>query len=85
MKKTDKTKNHEEADELASEYRFDYGKARPNRFVSEFKPGTRVVLLDPDIAEVFATEEDVNAILRALIKNMPRNAAMAGKTDSAQT
>jgi hypothetical protein len=32
-----------------------------------------VVVLDPDIAEVFTTPESVNNILRALIAAMPQN------------
>lgn len=83
MKKTGITEI-EESDDLAPEYRFDYSKAQPNRFAGELKPGTRVVLLDPDIAEVFTTQEDVNAMLRAVIKNMPRRTSIAGKVDSIQ-
>ena len=61
--------------DLLPEYRFDYRKARPNRFAARLKPGTRAVVLDPDIAAVFPTPESVNAVLRALIETMPpRNA-----------
>ena len=59
-------------DELQPEYRFDYRKARPNRFAAHYKPGSRVVLLDPDIAKAFTTPESVNAVLRALLGTMPR-------------
>jgi hypothetical protein len=54
------------------EYRFDYRKARPNRFAAQVKPGSRAVVLDPDVAEVFPTPESVNAVLRALIETMPK-------------
>jgi hypothetical protein len=33
------------------------------------------VLLEPDVAAVFATPESVNAVLRALIVNMPKATA----------
>jgi hypothetical protein len=58
---------------MLPEYRFDYRKAKPNRFA---KPGTSrvVVVLDPDIAEVFRTPGSVNAVLRALITTMPSTA-----------
>ncbi len=62
-------------EEMLSEYRFDYRKARPNRFAARMKQGSRIVLLDPDVAEVFTTRESVNAILRALIETMPQKAS----------
>ena len=78
MKKTRTAKkpgNHDE--ELLPEYRFDYSKARPNRFAARINPGSRLVLIDPDVAEVFATPESVNAMLRALIGAMPRQASVS--------
>jgi hypothetical protein len=66
--------NSQEAtsDDLRPEYRFDYGKARPNRFAGRSKAQHLVVVLDPDIAQVFTTPESVNQVLRALITTMPR-------------
>ena len=57
---------------MKSEYRFDYSKARPNRFAARLKGGGRAVVLDPDVAAVFSTPESVNAVLRALIETMPQ-------------
>ncbi len=59
------------ADDLRPEYSFDYHKARPNRFAGQVDKSQVVVMLDPDISEVFTTPESVNAVLRALIKTMP--------------
>ncbi len=76
MKKTNsatRTKGLPEG--LRREYRFDYRKARPNRFASRFKAGSRLVLLDPDVAQVFTTPESVNTILRALLATMPTKGA----------
>ena len=56
--------------DLQSEYVFDFANARPNRFAG-VKEGSRVVVLEPDIAAVFETPEEVNAVLRALIQTMP--------------
>jgi hypothetical protein len=73
--KKDRVANQGPNEDLLPEYRFDYSKARPNRFADRVKRGTRAVVLDPDIAAVFPTAESVNAVLRALIKTMPpRNA-----------
>ncbi len=66
-------KDHVSEEDLLPEYRFDYSKARPNRFARE--AGKRMVLLDADVAEVFTEPEQVNAVLRALIATMPKGAA----------
>jgi hypothetical protein len=55
-----------------SEYRFDYAKARPNRFAGRIDRRQLVVLLDADVSEVFSTSESVNSALRALITAMPK-------------
>lgn len=57
---------------MRPEYRFDYRKARPNRFAGRSKGERLVVVLDPDIAQVFTTPESVNNVLRALIEVMPQ-------------
>ena len=73
MKKTPRVNQAAAAEkDMLPEYRFDYSKARPNRFAARLKRGTRAVVLDPDVAAVFSTPESVNAVLRALIDTMPR-------------
>jgi hypothetical protein len=59
-------------EELLPEYRFDYGKAKPNRFAGEARRREISVLLDEDVAEVFTTPESVNKALRALIEVVPK-------------
>jgi hypothetical protein len=72
MKTTLPTKmKAQQPDELAPEYRFDYRKAKPNRFAKRMQPESMVVLLDPDVAQVFKTGDTVNAVLRALMTTMP--------------
>ena len=56
---------------LKPEYRFDYDKAKPNRFAGRFPGGALTVLLDPDVARVFQSAESVNTVLRALMTTMP--------------
>jgi hypothetical protein len=76
MSKTpsDHTQNSE--DELLPEYRFDYEKAKPNRFAVNHKTQKlTVVVLDEDVAQVFTTPESVNKVLRALIESMPQSAS----------
>ena len=57
--------------EMAPEYRFDYSKAKPNRFVSRMKDAPLVAVIDPEVVKVFTTSEQVNKALRALISAMP--------------
>jgi hypothetical protein len=64
---------------MASEYRFDYKKAKPNRFAERMKNEPLVVLIEPDIAKVFTSAEQVNKALRALISAIPEKKATAGK------
>lgn len=73
MKKTQASKDRKASGEMRREYKFDYSKAKPNRFATRTGEQRMVVVLDPDIAEVFTTPESVNNILRALIVTMPQN------------
>jgi hypothetical protein len=68
MKKTSDKKT----EDLRPEYDFDYTKAKPNRFAGQMADRT-VVVLDPDVAEVFTTPDSVNDALRALISAMPKD------------
>ncbi|MEA3351753.1 MAG: hypothetical protein U9Q82_14135 [Chloroflexota bacterium] len=72
-KKTQISEAHDTVENnMFPEYDFDYSKARPNRFANRFDEKDQlVVLLDPDIAEIFTTTETVNTVLRALISTMP--------------
>ena len=74
MKKTPASKPRKAA-EMSAEYKFDYKKAKPNRFASRMKEGPLVVVLDPDVAKVFTTTEEVNKALRAIISAMPEHPA----------
>lgn len=71
MKRISTRKAHA-ADEMRKEYRFDYSKARPNRFAMR-KKERLIVILDPDVSEVFDKPETVNNVLRALIATMPQS------------
>ena len=59
---------------MLSEYNFDYSKAKPNRFAGRISKERLVVLLDPEVSEVFTTPESVNAVLRALVTALPKSA-----------
>ena len=61
-------------DDLLPEYRFDYSKAKPNRFATDERT---VVVLDEDLSRVFKTPESVNKALRALLEALPPDANAA--------
>jgi hypothetical protein len=77
MKKTSavKSRRMRSSKGMRSEYRFDYAKARPNRFARRARAKSVVVVLAPDVAEVFKTGESVNDALRAIMKAVPRRKA----------
>jgi hypothetical protein len=62
------------SDDLQPEYGFDYRKAKPNRFAARMADLPVVVVLEPDVAEVFSTPEAVHKALRALIAAVPQKA-----------
>jgi hypothetical protein len=64
------------SDEMRAQYDFDYRKSRPNRFASRPKLGrVRSVVLEPHVAEVFHSSDQVNELLRSIITNLPSRRA----------
>jgi len=56
-------------DELRPEYRReDLGPGVRGKFAEAYRAGTNVVLLSPEVAKAFPTEQAVNDALRALIE-----------------
>lgn len=61
-------------DELRPEYkREDLGQGVRGKHYQEYQKGTNLVLLSPDVAAAFPTEEDVNEALRALMRIAQRS------------
>ena len=56
---------------MRAEYDFDYAQARPNRFAGVLRDARVTVVLEPDVARVFANAEAVNALLRSVIAALP--------------
>lgn len=74
MKRTPGSRRRRQAeDDIRAEYRFDYGKAKPNRFAARMKGDTVAVVLDPDVASVFQNSERVNSFLRSVIAALPED------------
>ena len=82
MKKTPSRKKSKSTvdDDLKAEYRFDYSKAKPNRFATAMSGGTVAVILEPDVAAVFKSSRAVNSFLRSVISAMPEAPNPSGLT-----
>jgi hypothetical protein len=63
-------------DELRAEYDFSHlsGGVR-GKYVERYQAGTNLVLLDPDVAQAFPTEDAVNEALRLLMQVAQRQPA----------
>ena len=55
---------NKEASEMLDEYDFSQGVV--GKYAKEYAEGTNIVVLDPDVAEVFPNSEAVNQVLRAI-------------------
>jgi hypothetical protein len=66
--------------EMRAEYgREDLGEGIRGKFLKSYREGTNLVLLSPDVAEAFPTEEAVNDALRSLIK-IARHAGLSSRS-----
>ena len=54
------------SDELREEY--DFSRGVRGKYAKQYSEGANIVLLDPDIAEVFRDSQAVNKALRALVE-----------------
>jgi hypothetical protein len=69
------------SDELRPEYkREDLGAGVRGKYFEEYRKGTNLVLLSPDVARVFSTEEAVNEALRSLISLAEKSTARTGRS-----
>jgi hypothetical protein len=64
----------DETDELRPEYRReDLGPGVRGKYFEAYREGTNLVLLSPDVAKAFPTEQAVNDALRSLIEVAQRS------------
>lgn len=64
-----KAKRNGSADDMRTEYDFDYSKAVRGKYYRRLlKEGANVVVLDPDVAKAFRTSAAVNEALRSLLR-----------------
>ena len=66
VKKSGRAVPQIDPDEILPEY--DFSRARPNKYAPHYQKGALVVTLDPEVARVFRSAEDVNQTLRLLAR-----------------
>lgn len=74
MKKVPKTQRDPD---LLDEYDFSQGVR--GKYAQRYAEGSNVIVLSPDVAEIFPDSESVNETLRALIKIVRRRAKVEKK------
>ena len=67
----------EPGDDLDDELRPEYDRSVlkngvRGKYSTQYRSGTNLVLLEPDVAKVYPTAEAVNAALRRLMQSMPQ-------------
>ena len=71
MSKTPRRTPRADSNGIRAEYTFDYSEAKPNRFAGQMTRGVVAVVLEPDVASVFGSSAQVNALLRSVISALP--------------
>jgi ABC-type lipoprotein export system ATPase subunit len=64
--------------EMRAEYDFSGGQR--GKYAKRFAEGTNIIILDPDVAELFPDSKTVNEALRALSKIADRQRKIAART-----
>jgi len=79
--KTAKTKK----DDMRKEYRReDLGVGVRGKYFNEYKTGTNLVLLSPDVAAAFPNEDSVNTALRGLLKLAKRSTSLTKRSSRSE-
>lgn len=45
---------------------YDFSRARPNEYAAQFRHGSTLIVLEPDVAAAFPNAAEVNELLRAV-------------------
>jgi hypothetical protein len=69
------------SDELRREYlREDFGPGVRGKYFESYRKGTNLVLLSPDVAKAFPTEDAVNDALRSLLEIARKSAGLTRRS-----
>lgn len=66
--------------------KYDFSSGVRGKYAKQYKQGSNVIVLDPDVAKIFTDQKSVNQSLRALAKIIHRQEQKAWQPDApAQT
>ena len=68
-----------QSDHLEMREEYDFSKGVRGKYASRYRHGSNVVVLDPDVAEIFPDSESVNKALRAIAEIARERVAQAEK------
>ena len=69
----------QQSDDFETRDEYDFSKGVRGKYASRYHQGSNVVVLDPDVAELFPDSESVNKALRAIAEIARERAAQAEK------
>jgi hypothetical protein len=72
MKKKPNPKPRRHPSSTAMRREYDFSKGVRGKYATRLKPGSQIVVLDPDVAAAFGNAKAVNRALRTLIEVVPR-------------
>jgi hypothetical protein len=62
---------------------YDFSKGVRNKYAARLKPGSQIIVLDPDVAAAFGDAKSVNKALRMLLEVMPTRRARSSRRRTA--
>jgi len=62
---------------------YDFSKGVRGKYASRLRPGSQIIVLDPDVAAAFGDAKSVNRALRTLLKVVPARTARSSRRRTA--
>ena len=82
MKKKPSSKTRRPPAKAPMRHEYDFSKGVRGKYAGRLKPGSQIVVLDPDVAAAFGNAKAVNRALRTLI-DLPRRPARSTRRRTA--
>jgi hypothetical protein len=83
MKKKARTKGARSRDRDTMRSEYDFSNGVRNKYAARLKPGSQIVVLDPDVAAAFGDAKSVNRALRTLLDVVPPRPARGSRRRTA--
>jgi hypothetical protein len=83
MTKKRSSKGAPRREKAAMRPEYDFSKGVRGKYAARLKPGSQIVVLDPDVAAAFGDARAVNRALRTLIEIMPARPARSSRRRTA--